>query len=401
MSSICFYFQVHQPYRLKKLSYFDKSSNMDYFDDEKNGAIMRKVANKCYLPANKTILDLIKKYNGAFKVSYAITGVAIEQMVKYAPEVLESFIELSETGCVEFIGETYYHSLAAVFDKDEFIDQVRLHNELIYKLFGQKPQIFRNTELIYQDFIGKIVSELGYKGMIAEGVDDVLLWRSPNFLYNVLDTNLRLLLKNYKLSDDIAFRFSNQGWQDFPLTAEKFASWVHKISGSGDTINLFMDYETFGEHQWESTGIFNFLYHLPEHILKHQDWEFSTPSEVVAKYPSISDLSFHRLTSWADVDRDLTAWRGNNMQNSAFHQIYELKEAVIWSQNEKLIETWRKLQTSDHFYYMCTKWSADGDVHAYFSPYSSPYDAFINYMNSLKDFRQQCLRGNSAPLGVY
>jgi alpha-amylase len=398
MPSICFYFQVHQPYRLRNYSYFDSGTDHHYFDVDKNRAILRKVSEKCYLPTNKLILELIRRYQGAFKVSYSITGVAIEQMQEYMPEVLDSFIELSETGCVEFISETYYHSLSALYNIDEFKAQVKMHTDLMQKHFKQTPQIFRNTELIYDDAIGKLVSSLGYKAMIAEGVDDVLGWRSPDFVYTTPGTDLKLLLKNYRLSDDIAFRFSNRSWKEFPLTADKFANWVHAISGNGETVNLFMDYETFGEHQWESTGIFNFLNHLPEYILKHSDWGFSTPSEVIQLYESVADIHFHRLTSWADVDRDLTAWRGNEIQNLSFHQIYELAEAVDWTQ--KLVnadvshdkerddlDIWRKLQTSDHFYYMCTKWFADGDVHAYFSPYSSPYEAFINYMNVIKDFR--------------
>lgn len=395
MPSVCFYFQVHQPYRLRRYSFFDVGKSHDYFDDDRNRVILQKVAQKCYVPTNKLMIELVRRYGGAFRIAYSITGVAIEQMKRYAPEVLDSFIELAETGCVEFLGETYYHSLAAVFDVTEFKEQVEEHSRLMQRLFGRKPSVFRNTELIYSNDVGALAAELGYKGIVAEGVDDVLQWRSPNYLYSVPGTEVRLLLKNYRLSDDIAFRFSNRGWECYPLTADKFASWVHAVSGAGDTVNLFMDYETFGEHQWESTGIFEFMRHLPELILKKSDWNFVTPSELVDKYPSRAELPFHRITSWADVDRDLTAWRGNRMQESALQQIYELGPALRYSGDLDALHTWRKLLTSDHFYYMCTKWFADGDVHAYFSPYDSPYEAFIYYMNALRDFRGYYLSRDS------
>jgi alpha-amylase len=388
MPSVCFYFQVHQPFRLRKASYNDFRQNHLYFDDQANGGIMRKVAEKCYLPTNKLIKHLIEKTDGKFRVAFSITGVAVEQMQLYAPEVLESFVELAETGCVEFIGETYYHSLAAIYDKQEFLDQVKMHSTMVESVFGQTPTVFRNTELIYDDYIGSLAAEAGFKGIIAEGVDDVLGWRSPNFVYSVKDHNCRLLLKNYRLSDDIAFRFSNREWKEFPLTADKFSDWVHNVSGAGDTVNLFMDYETFGEHQWSSTGIFEFMRYLPEMILKHPDWDFATPSEVIDRYPCRSDMHFHRTTSWADMERDLTAWRGNRMQNSSLEQIYSLGKFVRMMEDPTALGIWRKLLTSDHFYYMCTKWFADGDVHAYFSPYESPYEAFVTFINAFKDFKE-------------
>lgn len=387
MPSVNFYFQVHQPYRIKPYSYFDSLENKNYFDQEKNSEILNKVANKCYLPTNHLMLELIKKHEGRFKIAYSISGVAIDQMKEYRPEVLDSFKRLADTGCVEFIGETYYHSLAAIYDEEEFFHQVKQHSELIKKLFNQTPKIFRNTELIYNDHIGYLAGKMGFDAVIAEGADDIIGWRSPNFVYSVNgNPQTKLLLKNYKLSDDIAFRFGNRSWSDYPLTAEKFSSWVHNVSGNGEVVNLFMDYETFGEHQWESTGIFEFMRHLPENIMRHQDWDFCTPSEAISRYKPVSEINFHRLTSWADVGRDITAWRGNRMQESALNKIYALGEKVRSLRNKDLTDTWRKLLTSDHFYYMCTKWFADGDVHAYFSPYESPYDAFINYMNVLKDF---------------
>jgi alpha-amylase len=411
MPSVCFYFQVHQPFRVKRYSYFQIKSDHIYFDDDKNGTVLKKVANKCYLPTNATMLELIKRYAGEFRISYSITGTAIEQMKLYCPEALTSFEKLAGTGAVEFINETYYHSLAAVYEPEEFKEQVAKHTALMKSHFGQTPKVFRDTELIYSDEIGKLVSELGFDAIIAEGVDDVLDWRSPNFLYAVPrhltgGREVKLLLKNYRLSDDIAFRFSNRGWPEWPLTAEKFAKWVHEISGNGDVLNLFMDYETFGEHQWADTGIFEFMRHLPEQILRKPDWNFRTPSQISTLYPSRADLPFHRLTSWADIERDLTAWRGNRIQNSALELAYqigrELKRRAPLpgegpSFKSELLDTWRKLLTSDHFYYMCTKWFADGDVHAYFSPYESPYEAFINYMNVLRDFRERWLPGWKPP----
>lgn len=389
MPSLCFYFQVHQPFRILNRSALenDPVTPNGFFDEVNNKAIMLKVAKKCYLPTNFLMLDLIRRHKGEFRISYSISGVALEQMQKYAPEVIDSFQLLSETGCVEFLSETYHHSLSAVYDLNEFKTQVEMHDKLIKRLFNCTPKVFRNTELIYEDKIGAAVAGLGYKAMIAEGADDILQWRSPNFVYNVAGTATKLLLKNYKLSDDIAFRFSNKSWEEYPLSADKFAHWVKRISGNGETLNLFMDYETFGEHQWESTGIFEFLEHLPSKILELGDWNFKTPSEVIESYNSVGDLHFGRLTSWADVDRDLTAWNGNHMQRSAINNIYLLKSEVFATGDAALIETWRKLLTSDHFYYMCTKWFADGDVHAYFSPFESPYDAFIAYMNVFRAFR--------------
>lgn len=387
MSSICFYFQVHQPYRLKEFSCFDNSNTFDYFSDS-NKKILNKVAEKCYLPTNKVLLDLIKLHKGNFRISFSISGVALEQFKDYQPEVLESFQELVKTGCVEILGETYYHSLAAVYDEGEFKLQVERHSDLVKSLFGVTPSVFRNTELIYNNRIGNLVAELGFDGVIAEGCDDILDWRSPNFVYQVQGAPIGLLLKNYKLSDDIAFRFSNQGWADYPLTADKFAGWVHQISGGGDICNLFMDYETFGEHQWASTGIFEFLKDMPGKVMNHPDWDFKTPSEVLSSYPKLAEIDFFRLTSWADTERDLTAWRGNDLQLKSLDNIYALKDKIYKIDNFKITDTWRKLQTSDLYYYMCTKWFADGDVHAYFSPYSSPYQAFINYQNVFNNFKQ-------------
>jgi alpha-amylase len=270
--------------------------------------------------------------------------------------------------------------------KQEFKEQIMLHNKKIRSLFDYNPTIFRNTELIYNNELAKFIEDMGYKGILAEGADHILGWRSPNFLYKPVTCNsIKLLLKNYKLSDDIAFRFSNKGWKEHPLTVPKYVQWVNAINGNGNVVNLFMDYETFGEHQWADTGIFRFLEALPNELLKHPDNNFITPSEAIKKYDAVSDLDIHNLISWADLERDLSAWLGNNMQKSALGKIYEIENKVKKSNNQKLIEDWRKLQTSDHFYYMCTKWFSDGDVHKYFNPYESPYDSFIAFMNILND----------------
>ena len=388
MVSVCFYFQVHQPFRLRKYRIFDIGNNSNYFDNEKNREIMQKVAKKCYLPTNNTILDLIDDLDGKFKVSYSITGMALEQFQLYAPEVLDSFKELSRTKCVEFLDETYYHSLSFLYSKEEFKEQVKMHNKVIRKLFNFAPKIFRNTELIYNNELANFVENLGYKGILAEGADSILGWRSPNLVYKAKTTrNMRILLKNYKLSDDIAFRFSEKSWKEFPLTAPKYAQWISAINGNGNVVNLFMDYETFGEHQWEDKGIFDFLRHLPFEILKHPDNDFLTVSEAVERYEPVAELDVHDIVSWADIERDLSAWLGNKMQKEAIKELYLMETAIKNSKDKALLENWRKLQISDHFYYMCTKWFNDGDVHKYFNPYDSPYESFIAFMNITNDMR--------------
>jgi len=385
MSSVCFYFQVHQPYRLRKFSYLDASRDFDYFDNAKDADIFKKVANKCYLPANKVILDLIRSCN--FRCAFSITGTAIEQMLQYAPEVLQSFQTLVATGAVEILAETYHHSLASIYDTHEFSEQIRLHKELIQSIFHVTPKVFRNTELIYDDKIGEIVKNLGFQGIITEGVDDILQGCSPNKIYYNPYSGIPLLIKNYAVSDDIAFRFSNKHWDNYPLTPDKFAYSLHSISSQADTVNLFMDYETFGEHQWSESGIFDFLRQMPEKVLANGNWNFLTPSEVLNTYKISDKLSYPRLTSWADEKRDLSAWQGNRMQRLALKEVSTLARAINQINSPSLTTTWRKLQTSDHFYYMSTSESADGEVHAYFSPYNSPYISFIRYMNVIKDFK--------------
>lgn len=387
MRTICLYFQVHQPFRFRRYRFFDIGNEHYYYDDYTNESILRKVADKCYLPANKILLETIKKHEGKFKVAFSISGVALDQFELYAPDVLESFKKLASTGCVEFLAETNAHSLAALKDRSEFEKQVNEHVRKVTELFGQKPTVFRNTELVYSDEIGAMVADMGFEAMLTEGAKHVLGWKSPNYLYcNAINPKLKILLKNYTLSDDIAFRFSNKGWMEYPLTTEKYVSWLNKLNKNEETVNLFMDYETFGEHQWAETGIFEFLKNLPGSVFKLSKFSFSTPSEVARNLQPVSAINVTYPISWADEERDLTAWLGNEMQQEAFNKLYELSAKIKKANDPKLEKDWNYLQVSDHFYYMCTKFFSDGAVHSYFNPYHSPYDAFINYMNILNDF---------------
>lgn len=391
MSQVCFYFQVHQPFRIRKdYDFFSIGRHRLYEDEAANRAIMQKVADKCYRPMNQVLLELIEAWKGRFRISFSISGVCLEQFRLYAPDVIESFQRLVATGCVELLGETYYHSLSSVFSKEEFREQVELHRQTLHELFNYEPRVFRNTELIFRDDIAKTVEDMGFIGMLAEGADRILDWRSPNFTYLPHGCRkMRLLLKNYRLSDDIAFRFSNRAWESWPLKSETYSDWIHSVAGNGECINLFMDYETFGEHQWAETGIFDFMRSLPHEILRHPDFRFSTPSEVINSTQAIGTLSFPNYVSWADMDRDLTAWVGNPLQDASIERIYALEGIVKAIGRPDLLHAWRKLQTSDHFYYMCTKFFSDGDVHKYFSPYSSPYDAHVLYNNVLADFEER------------
>lgn len=395
MLNIIFYFQVHQPYRLKHINVLDIGNLDDYSNDTLNGMIMKKVAEKCYLPSNRLMLEMIRRYSGKFKIAYSISGIAIEQFRKYSPEVLESFRELASTGDVEFLNETYYHSLSSLQNRDEFLDQILMHRALMQSEFNVTPTVFRNTELIYSDKISDIVAEEGFKVMLTEGVDRILKWRTPLYSYKNYSKSISLLLKYYSLSDDIAFRFSNTSWQEYPLTVEKFINWIDKLTisekeGRNLFLNLFMDYETFGEHQWEETGIFNFMAALPEAVLKHSHLGFAHPSELgnLSNYQQES-ISFPEPVSWADQERDLSAWLENDMQKNAHDTIYELLEKIKMKQRDDLLHTARLLTTSDHFYYMCTKYFQDGDVHKYFSPYDSPEQAYIYYINALADLEEK------------
>ena len=388
MRSICFYFQVHQPFRLRTYRFFDIGNDHYYYDDYQNRTIARRVADKCYIPANNVMLDIINKFGSSFKISYSISGTALDQFEIYTPDVIESFRKLIQTGSVEILSETYSHSLSSLISKEEFISQVKAHKEKIKEIFGVTPVTFRNTELIYSDNIGEMVAEMGYRTMLTEGAKHILGWKSPNYLYcNAVNPKLKLLLKNFQLSDDIAFRFSQHSWPEWPLTTEKFVGWLNAIDPRQEVVNLFMDYETFGEHQWPETGIFDFLRVLPERVLSTTNYTFNTPSELSEKLQTVSAVHVPYPISWADEERDLTAWLGNELQDEAFEKLYNIAHKVHQISDPEILKDWRYLQTSDHFYYMCTKWFSDGDVHKYFNPYGTPYEAFINFMNVFADFQ--------------
>ena len=383
--SICLYFQVHQPNRLRQYRFFDIGKNSHYYDDFTNRTILRRIAQKCYLPMNELLLQQIEEQKGAFKVAFSITGTALEQFDRYCPEVLDSFKKLAATGCVEFLSETYYHSLSSLASESEFKHQVAKHKDAIEKYFGVTPTTFRNTELIYSDSIANMVGDLGFKTILTEGAKHVLGWQSPNYLYKATTKkNQKLLLRNSGLSDDIAFRFSNKGWENWPLTTDKFVSWLK--SGDGEIVNLFMDYETFGEHQAASTGIFDFMKYLPAAVLADGEFEFVTPARAARKHKPVAPLCIPDAISWADEERDTSAWLGNELQNEAFNKLYSLSEKLAILNDAELWSDFGHLQESDHFYYMCTKFFSDGAVHKYFNPYDTPFEAFINYMNVLSDF---------------
>lgn len=372
--------------RLRRLHSFKPADGYDYWDNETNRAILNRTADKCYLPANALILDMIKKSDGWFRVAYSISGVFLEQAKKYRPDVIESFQALAATGHVEFLDETFYHSLASLWnDPVEYTTQIRQHRDLMKSLFGQAPTVFRNTELIYDDRIAAAIEEMGYEAIITEGTERILGERSPNHVYapEGPSRNLRVLLKNYRLSDDIAFRFSSRGWAEFPLTADKFANWLSRAEG--ETINLFMDYETFGEHQWPETGIFEFLRCLPDEVRKYPHLGFALPSEVVRANKPVGTIAAPQAISWADTERDVSAWLQNKMQQQCFEKLKSLGPAVRAVNDPALSHAWRLLQTSDHLYYCTTKHFGDQDIHAYFSPYESPYVAYINYRNAIED----------------
>jgi len=387
MSTLCLYFHVHQPLRLRNYRFFEMGAVHNYYDDYQNQYLLNRIADRCYIPMNNLLLDLIKKHGKKFSVSLSISGVALDQFEWYAPHVIESFQALAKTGQVEFIAETYYHSLASLSDSDEFEKQVKKHSERIQKLFGKKPTTFRNTELIYSDEIGARVAEMGFNTILTEGAKHILGWKSPNYLYsNAIDPKLNVLLRNYQLSDDIAFRFSDQNWKGWPLTAEKYVDWILEADEKQEVVNIFLDYETFGEHQLKETGIFDFFKALPEQIFKRSNLQFSTPSKISKALKPVAPVHVPFPISWADEERDLTAWLGNELQNEAFAKLYELTEKVEAHKDNEIKKDFGFLQTSDNLYYMCTKWLASADVHKYFSHYPSPYDAFINYMNILSDF---------------
>jgi len=390
--AISLYLHVHQPYRVRNYTVFDIATKHDYFDEHtpdmltNNEYIIHKVAEKSYLPTNQRLLQLLHEHP-EFNLSMSITGTIIEQLERWAPHVLQSFKDLVDTGRVEIVGETFHHSLAFFYSRKEFEAQVQMHKEKIQQVFGQTPRVFRNTELAYNNDLAYWADQAGYKGILAEGWDKTLGWRSPNYVYQPAYTNnIRLLMKNYRLSDDIAFRFGDRDWSGWPLTADKFSGWLNNTHDA-QVFNLFMDYETFGEHQWEASGIFGFLEHLPKEWLKTPGNSFKTVSQAIDAFEPVDHVDVPQTITWADTERDLSAWLGNSMQTSAILGLYALETKIHQTNDLALIEDWRRLQTSDHFYYMCTKWFNDGDIHAYFSPYSNPYDAYIAFMNAYHDIR--------------
>jgi len=386
MPSVCCYFQVHQPRRLKRYSVFDVGQRQSYDDDRENRRILDRVAQKCYLPANALLLELIERFGGRFRIAFSLTGVILDQFERHRPDILASFQRLADTGCVEFLNETDSHSLAFLFSSEEFRQQVLIHRRRIEALFGQPGRTFRNTELLYSDALAASVEAMGYDVVLAEGTEKILGNRTPNQVYRPAGTSrIRLLLRNYRLSDDVAFRFADRNWTGYPLTAAKYAHWLHRIRREEAVINLFMDYETFGEHQWAESGIFDFLRELPGEVLKHPDFCFRIPAEAAESAEAAGAVHCPEIVSWADEERDVTAWLGNAMQKDAARTLYALEADVRRRKDPELLAVWRMLQTSDHFYYMCTKWFADGDVHRYFNPFESPYEAYIHYMNILAD----------------
>lgn len=389
--AIVLYLHVHQPYRIRHYTALDTGNAHNYFDapydaQTSNERIMHKVAEKSYLPTNARLLRMLNDHP-EFKLSMSITGTVLEQLERWSPAALQSFKDLVATGRVEIVAETYHHSLAFFYSRAEFERQVSMHRDKVRELFGVTPQVFRNTELCYNNDVAYWADKAGYKGILAEGWDPILGWRSPNFVYRPSYTdNIKLLMKNYRLSDDIAFRFGDRGWAEWPLTTEKFTHWLNNTRDA-NVFNLFMDYETFGEHQWEESGIFGFLEHLPKKWLEDGQNRFMTVSEACDSFEAADTIDVPHTITWADTERDLSAWLGNKMQQQSILALYELEEAVLRTGNLDLIEDWRRLTTSDHFYYMCTKWWNDGDIHAYFSPYDSPYEAYINFMNAYHDLR--------------
>jgi alpha-amylase len=406
MPFITFNFQVHQPIRISNFQPNGYTNSNDllnqYFNHGLNKWIFERVANKCYLPANRILLEIIdnlKHEKKKFKVSFSITGTFLESAERFNKDVLDSFKQLAQSKCVEILGETYYHSLASLYEsKDEFIEQVNLHRQAIKDYFGVEPKVFVNTEMIYNNVIGKIVEQLGFKGIFTEGTERILGWRNPNYLYvrkycfpddPPPEKRIKILLRNYRLSDDVAYRFSARNWDQWPLTADKYVAWLSATVG--EVINIFMDYETFGEHQPEETGIFWFLRAFPYIAIRDPNLEFLTPSEVIEKCKPIGEIDVFEFStvSWADMERDTSAWLGNKMQQIMFNEVKNLERQVKSTGNDYLLKIWKLLQQSDHYYYMCTKFWADGDVHKYFSSFDRPEDAFANFMNILSDFKMK------------
>ncbi len=386
MKAICFYFQIHQPFRLKRYRFFDIGNDHYYYDDFANDDIITRIAERSYIPAAESLLKMIEESKGAFKCAISITGTALEQFETYVPEFIDLLKKLADTGCVEFLAETNSHSLASLADPEEFANQVRNHDTKLMRLFGQKPKVFRNTELIYCDEMAPQILAMGYNGVITEGAKHILGWKSPNYVYSAASApSLKILLKNDKFSDDIASRFSNTAWDEYPLTADKYIDWIASTPAEEQIINLFMNLEVFGDFQPRETGIFQFLEALPR-FAADKGIEFWSPTTAISKLKPVAELSVLHPISWADEARDTSAWLGNKLQNEAFNKLYSVSERVRLCEDRRLKQDWERLQSADHFYYMSTKSMADGAVHSQFSPYDTPFDAFTNYMNVLADF---------------
>ena len=386
MKAICFYFQIHQPFRLKNYRFFDIGNDHYYYDDFANDDIVTRIAERCYLPASKMLLNLIEDSNKQFKIAFSISGTALEQFEQHVPEFIDLLKKLAKTGCVEFLSETYAHSLSSLVDVEEFQQQIADHDKKIFELFGQHPKVFRNTELIYNDEIASMVQSLGFKGAITDGAKHILGWKSPNYLYSSASApKLKLLLKNSKLSDDITFRFSNRDWNSYPLTADKYIDWIANVPKEEQIVNLFMNFETLGELQPQESGIFDFMQALPR-FAGEREIKFVTPSEAIASFKAVDALLVPDTISWADEARDTSAWLGNILQQEAVKKLYSLSERVRLCEDRRIKQDWYYLQASDHFFYMSTKHSEDGTIHSLYSPYDSPYTAFTNYMNVLSDF---------------
>ena len=391
MIDVVFYFQAHQPYRLRKWRPGDRIKRLDYFDEPLNRLVAERVAERCYVPMNELLLDAIERTDGQFRCAFSLSGTLIEQLRDWVPEALDTFVELAESGNVEFLCETSQHSLAAVADLDEFAAQVERQRSTVTELFGE-PTTFRNTELILDNDICAKVEDLGFECMLGEGADGLLDWRSPQVPYRPKSCRrLKLLLRSYSLSDDIAFRFSNRQWPSYPLFADTYATWLHDVPSPAQFVGLFMDYETFGEHQGSQTGILDFMRHLPEQVLQEPGFRFRTPAQVAAERAPAAELDIPDYVSWADEERNLTAWLGNPMQTAAHEKIYALKDAVdaVSEHRPDLLAAWRKLTTSDHVYYVATKHHSDAEVHDYFSPYDSPHAAFVTIMTAVDDLELQ------------
>jgi alpha-amylase len=404
VTDIVFVFEVHQPHRLRKNLFwenkvFRRTKKEDlfnyYFDNELDREIFVRAAKKCYFPSNQILLEVIdehKRERCRPKFAFSLSGVYLEQCQMFSPDLLETFRQLAQTGCVEFLNQTYYHSIASLYpDKDEFVEQVRMHREIIKTLLGHEPKVFENTELLYNNAIAKIIENLGYKGIYTEGVEKILGENSPNYLYTPKGSHrIRLLLRNYKLTDDVGFRFSARWWSEWPLTADKYAHWL--ADTTGDLINIFPDYETFGEHHWPETGIHGFLRHLPGEILKWSHLKMATPSEAIEKYGSKGEVDVSETkgtVSWADADRDSSGWLGNGMQWAYYSNLKRLEPLIHEAADPQLLRLWRNFQTSDHLYYMFAQGGAPGEVHSYFSPYESPINAFVAAESSLLDFENR------------